>query len=171
VTNAGKWSDPNVDPIAKLDAVVSEFADRYGVIPNRMILALANWVTLRNHPEVIKRQPGAANIGINLAQLSAMLALPVEFRVDDCYIGTTGFGSSTDVKAAKTIGYAMLFLAQNVASTDDPSWLKTTRRTASGFNGIRKYRDESCNSDVFFLEEEEDVVCSSALCGQLITIS
>ena len=42
-------------------------------------------------------------------------------------------------------------------------WAEATR---SG-----KYRDETCGSDIFFLEDEEDVVCASALCATLITIS
>jgi hypothetical protein len=171
VTNAGKFSDANVDPIAKLDDCIVEFANRTGRMPNRGIMALDNWVTLRNHPEVIKRQPGAANIGISLAQLSGMLAAPVDFRLNKTYIGTTGFGSSTDVKAAKVKGYVMLWLASDVATLEDPSWLKTTSRDSNGFAGVMQYRDNTCNSDIFYLDDEEDVVCASALCATLITIS
>lgn len=171
VTNAGKWSDANVDPIKVLDDCIVEFANRTGRAPNRGILALDNWVTLRNHPEAIKRQPGAANIGISLPQLSSMLAAPIDFRVNKCYIGTTGFGSSTDVKAAKGKGYMMLFLAEDMATLEDPSWLKTTSRDANGFAGVMSYRDNTCNSDIFYLDDEEDVVCASALCASLITIS
>jgi hypothetical protein len=171
VTNAGKWSDPNVDPIAKLDDEIVAFANRTGRMPNRGILALDNWVTLRNHPEVIKRQPGAASIGVSLAQLSSMLATPVDFRINQTYIGTTGFGSATDVKAAKVKGYMMLFLSAPVATLEDPSWLKTTSRDASGFAGVMQYRDNTCNSDIFYLDDEEDVVCASALCATLVTIS
>jgi hypothetical protein len=171
VTNSGKWSEANVDPIKVLDDQVVEFANRTGRIPNRGILALDNFVTLRNHPEVIKRQPGAANIGVSLAQLSAMLAAPIEFRLNSCYIGTTGFGSSTDVKAAKVKGYMMLFLGQDITTVEDPSWLKTTSRDAAGFVGIMSYRDNPHNSDIFYLEDEEDVVCASALCATLVTIS
>ena len=171
VTNSGKWSDPNIDPIKVLDDEIVLFSNRTGRLPNRGILALDNWVTLRNHPEVIKRQPGAANIGVSLAQLSAMLAAPVDFRLNKTYIGTTGFGSSTDVKAAKVKGYAMLWLASDVPTVEDPSWLKTTSRDESGFSGILEYRDNTCASDIMYLDDEEDVVCASALCGQLITIS
>lgn len=171
VANSGKWSDANVDPIKVLDDQIVEFANRTGRVPNRMLLALDNWVTLRNHPEVIKRQPGAANIGITLSQLSAMLAAPVEARLNSCYIGTTGFGSATDVKAAKAKGYAMLFLASDMATLEDPSWLKTTVRDSAGFAGVMQYRDNTCNSDIFYLDGEEDVVCASALCATLITIS
>lgn len=171
VTNSGKWSNANIDPIKVLDDEIVEFANRTGRLPNRGILALDNWVTLRNHPEVIKRQPGAANIGISLAQLSAMLAAPIEFRLNQTYVGTTGFGSSTDVKAAKVKGYAMLWLSSAAPTVEDPSWLKTTRRDANGMAGIKEYRDETCSSDIMFLEDEEDVVCASALCAQLITIS
>jgi hypothetical protein len=134
-------------------------------------MALDNWVTLRNHPEVIKRQPGSANIGVSLAQLSAMLAAPIDFRLNKTYIGTTGFGSSTDVKAAKVKGYCMLWLANDVPTVEDPSWLKTTSRDASGFSGVMEYRDNTCNSDIMYLDDEEDVVCASPLCGQLISIT
>lgn len=171
VTNAGKFSDANVNPIEKLDDCIVEFANRTGRPPNRGIIALDNWVTLRNHPEVIKRQPGAANIGISLAQLSAMLAAPIDFRLNKTYIGTTGFGSSTDVKAAKVKGYIMLWLASDLATVEDPSWLKTTSREVSGMNGIMEYRDNTCNSDIMYLDDEEDVVCASALCATLITIN
>lgn len=171
VTDAGKFSAANVDPIKKLDDVIAEFTNRSGVIPNRGLIALDNWITLRNHPEVIKRQPGAANIGITLAQLQAMLAVPVEFRISKTYIGTTGFGSSTDVKAAKILGYAMLFNASDVATTEDVSAFKTFRDSDMAIEGIKTYRDETCSSDIYFLEGQEDVQCISALLATLITIS
>jgi hypothetical protein len=171
VTNSGKWSNANIDPIQVLDNEIVEFANRTGRMPNRGIMALDNFVTLRNHPEVIKRQPGAANIGISLAQLSAMLAAPIEFRLNKTYIGTTGFGSSTDVKAAKVKGYCMLWLSADVPTTEDPSWLKTMSRDNAGFSGVMQYRDNTCASDIFYLDDEEDVVCASALCATLVTIS
>jgi hypothetical protein len=170
VTNAGKWSDANTDPIAKLDAVIVEFANRTGVIPNRGIMALDNWVTLRNHPEVIKRQPGAANIGISLAQLSAMLCVPIDFRLSSTYIGTTGFGSSTDVKAAKGVGYSMIWNAADMPTTEDPSAWKTLQVNNQPFDAVMSYRDNTCNSDMFYIEQQEDVVCASALLATLITI-
>ena len=171
VANSGKWSDANVDPIKVLDDEIAAFADRTGRLPNRGILSLNNWITLRNHPKAIARQPGAAIVGISLAQLSGMLAVPIEFRINQTYVATTGFGSSTNVKAAKVNGYCMLWLGQDMATVEDPSWLKTTSRDLSGFAGIKQYRDETCGSDIFFLEDEEDVVCASALCATLIAIS
>jgi hypothetical protein len=65
----------------------------------------------------------------------------------------------------------MLFLAEETATLEDPSWLKTTSREAKGFAGVMNYRDNTCNSDIFYLDDEEDVVCASALCASLITIS
>jgi hypothetical protein len=171
VSNSGKWSNANIDPIKVLDDEIVEFANRTGRLPNRGILALDNWVTLRNHPLVTARQPGSANIGVSLLQLSAMLAAPIDFRLNKTYIGTTGFGSSTDVKAAKIKGYAMLWLGNDTPSLMDPSWLKTTSRDNAGFGGVMQYRDNTCNSDIFYLDDEEDVVCASALCAQYITIS
>ena len=171
VTNSGKWSSGSIDPIKVLDDEIAQFANRTGRLPNRGILALDNWITLRNHPELIKRQPGAANIGVSLDQLSAMLAAPIQFRLNKTYVGTTGFGSSTDTKAAKVLGYCMLWLGQDNATLMDPSWLKTTSRDNGGFGGVMQYRDNTCASDIFYLDDEEDVVCASALCAQLFTIS
>jgi hypothetical protein len=171
VTNSGKWSNGNVDPVKVLDDEIVQFTNRTGRPPNRGIMALDEWVVLRNHPELIKRQPGAANIGISLAQLSAMLAVPIEFRLNKTYIGTTGFGSSTDVKAAKVKGYCMLFLAEDMTTLMDPSWLKTTSRENKGFSGVMQYRDNTCNSDIFYIDDEEDVVSASALCAQLIAVT
>jgi hypothetical protein len=171
VTNSGKWSDANTDPIAVLDAEIVEFANRTGRMPNRGTLALDNWTTLRNHPEVIKRQPGSANIGVSLLQLSAMLAAPIEFKLNKTYVATTGFGSSTDKKAAKVKGYCMLWLASDVPTLDDPSWLKTTSREQAGFAGVMQYTDNTCNSEIYYIDDEEDVVCASALCAQLIAIT
>jgi len=170
VSNSGKWSDANIDPVKVLDDEIVAFANRTGRLPNRGVLALDNWVALRNHPKVIARQPGAANIGISLQQLSGMLAAPIEFRLNKAYIATTGFGSATDVKAAKVKGYCMLWLAADMPTLEDPSWLKTTARDANGFSGILEYRDNTCNSDIYYLDDEEDVVCASALCATLITI-
>jgi hypothetical protein len=171
VTNGGKWSDANIDPIKKLDDIIVEFTNRSGMIPNRLLLALDNWVTLRNHPEVVKRQPGAANIGVSLEQLSAMLCVPLKCRLSSTYIGTTGFGSSTDVKAAKTTGYAMLFNASDMPTQEDPSAFKTMQPNDTPFDAVKTYRDETCSSDIFFIEAQEDVVCASALLATLITIS
>lgn len=171
VSNSGKWSNANIDPIKVLDDEIVEFANRTGRLPNRGIMALDNFVTLRNHPLVTARQPGSANIGVSLSQLSAMLAAPIEFRLNKTYIGTTGFGSSTDVKAAKVKGYCMLWLSSDTPTLMDPSWLKTTSRDNAGFGGVMQYRDNTCNSDIFYLDDEEDVVCASALCAQYITIS
>jgi hypothetical protein len=171
VTNVGKWSDPNVDPIAKLDDAIVEFVDRSGVMPTRMIMALNNWVTLRNHPETIKRQPGAANVGITIQQLSGMLAVPLEIRISRAYLGTTGFGSATDVKQAKVKGYAMLFSAADVPSTEDPSAFKTFARNSNALDAVMMYRDNTCNSDIFYVEAEESVESVSALLATLITIS
>jgi hypothetical protein len=171
VTNAGKWSDPNVDPIGKLDDTIVEFVNRSGAMPNRMLLALDNWVTLRNHPEVIKRQPGSANIGVSLEQLSAMLCLPLEIRISQTYIGTTGFGSSTDVKAAKVKGYSMIWKADQMPTAEDASAFKTMVVGDTPFDGVMMYRDNTCASDIFYIEAQEDVVCASALLASLVTIS
>jgi hypothetical protein len=171
VTNGGKWTDANVDPIAKLDDIIVEFTNRTGRLPNRGMLALDNWVTLRNHPEVLKRQPGAANIGISLPQLSAMLSIPIEFRLNKTYIGTTGFGSSTDVKAAKVKGFCMIFSASDVATVEDPSAFKTLSPNQTPFDSVMSYRDNTCNSDIYYIEAMEDVVCASELLSTYITIS
>jgi hypothetical protein len=171
VANAGKFSSANIDPIAVLDDVIVEHTDRCGLPPNRGIIALNNWATLRNHPEAIKRQPGSSNVGITLDQLKGMLCVPVDFRINKTYIGTTGFGSTTDVKAPKIKGYIMLWNASDMPTNEDPSAFKTMQPDDKPFDAVMQYRDNTCGSDIFYIEQQEDVVCASALMATLITVS
>ena len=169
--NAGKWSDPNVDPIADIDAQILGIYEASGIMPNRMSLDLGSWQKLRNHPKVIARQPGAALVGLTLAQLSALLLAPLEIRLAIGSVGTTGFGSSTTTKAAVQSAVALVFFAQSAATQFDPSAVKTFTPTAQSFDGVREYRDESCNSDVFYIEVEEDIVSISAVLLRKIAVT
>lgn len=168
---SGTWSNANIDPIKKIDDEILAFYNRTGMMPNRGVIDLASWVKLRNHPEVIKRQPGSANIGITLAQLSAMLAIPMEFRIVSAVVDSSGFGDATSSKAAVAANKCAIFYASPGASVYDPSALKVFTPTAESFESVKQYRAENIASDIFYLDGAQVITPVSALLFTLITVS
>jgi hypothetical protein len=162
-TNAGAWSNPNVDPVADIDAAIAQVYAASGMLPNRMTLDFGSWQKFRNHPKVIARQPGAAIVGVSLQQASSMFSAPLEVRLAAGAKGTTGFGSSTTTKAAVQSAVCLVFRAEPSATAYDPSALKTFSPSANGFDAVKQYREESSSSDIFYIEVEEDIVSVSAL--------
>ena len=81
-SGAGAWSSDEVDPIAELDDTILAIALATGRMPNAMVIGLSAFKTLRHHPLVKARQPGAAIVGATVAQVAAMLINPdIEIRV------------------------------------------------------------------------------------------
>lgn len=160
--DSGSWSNANIDPIAKIDAAIAQIHTLTGLVPNRLSIDLSSWIKLRNHPKVMARQPGAVNIGITLAQLVGMLAVPLECRLVAGSAGTTGFGSSTTTKASIQSATVLVFFAQPTASQYDPSALKTFTPNSQSFAAVRQYRDDTCSSDMFYIDVEEDIASISA---------
>ncbi len=171
--DAGKWSNANIDPLAKLDGVIEQIYNATGMLPNRMGMDLGSWIKLRNHPNVIKRQPGSANIGVSTEQLRAMLATDVEVRMFRSVVNASGsgFGQTTSAKTAVAAGKVLVFFAQPAASIDDASAFKTFSPSAEGWESVRQYRDERVASDLFFLDASEAIVSIAPTLAVLITIS
>jgi hypothetical protein len=70
------------DPIAKLDEQIEALATDTGRMPNRLVIGLPLWNKLRNNAKVIARFPGAASIGVSMAQFSSLLLNPsIDIRV------------------------------------------------------------------------------------------
>jgi hypothetical protein len=161
VTNAGVWSAP-ADPLAKIDAEINAFYVRTGMLPNRFGMDFASWLKLRNHPEVIKRQPGSANIGVTLGQLSQMLAAPVECRLFTAAVEAS-FGANTASKTAVAANTALLFYAQDGATVYDPSAIKVFTPLETAFDSVKQYREDQTNSDIFYIEANEAITSISAL--------
>ena len=121
----GVWSDPDVDPIAELDEQIEAIAVATGMMPNRMVFGIGAWRVFRNHPKVIARQPGAAQIGISTDQGAKMLLNPgIEIRVGVLSRDTKKFGAAKN--AVNIVGAEVyLFYGSQSPTTYDPSFAKT----------------------------------------------
>ena len=141
------------------------------MLPNRFAIDFASWVTLRNHPLVTARQPGSANIGVTLPQLSAMLAAPVEARILSGSYETAGFGANTSSKVAVASGKALLLYANSNATVYDPPALKVFTPSAESFESVKQYREDASNSDIYYIETSEAIKSVSALLNTVFTIT
>ncbi len=161
--NAGKWTEANIDPVKQIDDGVAQIESLSGLVPNRLMMDLASWIKFRNHPEVRGRFPGAPVVGISLAQAAGLFAVPMEIRIAKGTKATAGFGSSTTTKASIVSSTALLFYAQDQVTEYDPTALKTMTPNPESFQSVKQYRDDTCASDMFYIDVEEDIVAASAL--------
>ena len=169
--DAGKWSNPNIDPIKKLDGLIEQMYTATGKMPNRLGLDLGSWIKLRNHPLVMARQPGSPNIGINLTQLTAMLAVPLDARLVIGLRTTTGFGQSTQTKAAMLSAKCLLFHNQQNPSEYDPSAFKTFSPDAAGISDVSSYPEDQTNSLIYKIDMLEDIESTGVLLAILVNIT
>src|SRR5690606_14049884 len=92
VGGIGTWggATSTADPIAELDALIEEMATATGMMPNRLALGLPAWRRIRHNPQVIKRFPGAASVGVTLQQFAGLLLNPqLDIRVGILSADTT----------------------------------------------------------------------------------
>ncbi len=172
VSGVGIWSDASVDPIAELDGQIEALITATGRVPNRMVIGATAWTILRNHPKVIARQPGAAIVGITLAQLAQMLRSPsIEIREGVLSGDANKFGKG---KAASNLLGAELtiFYASPFPTLYDPSFMKTISVGGKGgVTSVWTYRDNSCRSDIHAVDWSSDIKLTSAVCGRRIVLS
>lgn len=169
--NAGAWSNANIDPIDKIDGVIQQIYEASGQLPNRIGMDFGSWRKLRNHPKVIARQPGSANIGVTQNQLQGMLAAPVESRLFTAVKGTYGFANATTTKTAVASGKCLVWYASASPTAYDPSAIKTFRVTQNGWSNVMTYRNPNQTGDLFYLDSEEVVKKISALLLVVISIT
>lgn len=159
--DAGKWTNANIDPIAKIDGIIKQVYESTGLMLNRGACDFGSWIKLRHNPTVIARQPGAQNIGVTWQQVQNMLAAPVDFRVFNAIRGTTGFGSATTTKSAVASGTLLMWFAQPAPTQYDPSALKTFSTFAGGWDSVREYQKPDQTGTTYFLDANEDLVSVS----------
>lgn len=171
VDGIGVWSNAANDPVKEIDDVIMAIAIATGTMPNAIAFGLGAWNIFRNHPMVIKRQPGAALIGLTTGQAVQMLLNPaIEVRVGIMSKDTTKWGNTKS--ASNIIGAEVYVFHRSVTPTlFDPSMAKTFMAGVSGVSAVREYRDDSCRSDIYAIDYSEDIKLTSSACGSRITIS
>lgn len=153
----GDWSNANSDPIAELDLFIEEITKTTGRMPNRMAMGIHAWKTFRNHPNVIKRQPGAQVVEITFSQAAQMLLNPnIELRVGLLSHDMMKFGAP---KVAENILGSEVFIFYANATPDlyDPSFAKTFMGRRGSVMSVRTYRDERSRSDIHAIDWSEDI--------------
>jgi hypothetical protein len=140
-------------------------------MPNRLVIGLPLWNKLRNHAKVIARFPGAASVGVTMAQFASLLLNPsIDIRVGILAKDLAKLG------AAKTnqniVGQQLVVFHANPSPTlYDPSFMKTFRLRRGGVDVVRTYRDDSARSDILAVDWSEDIRVTSPVCARKVTAS
>ena len=159
------------DPIAKIDEQIEALATDTGRMPNRLVIGLPLWNKLRNNAKVIARFPGAASVGVSMAQFGSLLLNPsIDIRVGILAKDTTKLGAA---KAnVNIVGQQLVVFHANASPTlYDPSFMKTFRLRRGGVDVVRTYRDDSARSDILTVDWSEDIRVTSSVCARKVTAS
>ena len=167
----GAWSNDAKDPVAELDEVIEAIAKDTGQMPNAILMGMTAWRRFRNNAKVVAKQPGAALIGLNQGQASALLINPsTEIRLSTMAVDTTKQGK-TRSNAFVNGDDVYVFVRSATPTIYDPSALKTFAGGRGGVSAVREYRDESSRSDVYAVDWSRDVKVTSAISIKRITTS
>lgn len=144
----GVWSSANVDPIDEIDEQIAAIA-RYGM-PNRMTLDIGAWRLAKNNPKVKARFSAK---GFSLQDFASQLLNPgIQIHLTAVGLNTYGFGNASQTKTAALGSECWVYNSLDAATAYDPSMAKTFATRKELFNGVGTYRDETCASDVYFLD-------------------
>jgi hypothetical protein len=167
----GVWSNDSNDPVDEIDARIEAIAKDTGQLPNAILMGMTAWRRFRQNAKVVAKQPGAALIGLNQGQASAMLINPsVEIRLSTMAYDTTKEGK-TRSNSFVNGDDVYIFVRSASPTIYDPSALKTFAGGRGGVSAVREYRDESSRSDVYAVDWSRDVKVTSAISIARITTS
>ena len=167
----GTWSAATTDPVVQMDYLIEGIAKSTGQLPNAILMGMTAWRRFRNNAKVIEKQPGAALIGLNQGQASAMLINPsTEMRLSTMAYDTTKEGT-TRSQAFVNGDDVYIFVRSASPTIYDPSALKTFAGGRGGVSAVREYRDESSRSDIYAVDWSRDVKVTSAISIERITTS
>ena len=165
----GKWGVATVDPVVQLDYLIEQVAKDTGQLPNAILMGMTAWRRFRNNAKVVDKQPGAALIGLNVGQASAMLVNPsTDIRVATMAYDTTKQGK-TRSNSFVNGDDVYIFYRSATPTIYDPSAFKTFVGGRGGVTAVREYRDESSRSDVYAVDWSRDVKLTSAVSVKRIT--
>ena len=159
------------DPIAKIDDHIEALARDTGRMPNRLVIGLPPWNKLRNNAKVIARFPGAASVGVTMAQFASLLLNPsIDVRVGIMSQDTAKLGLAKHT--VNIVGLQLVVFHATASPTlYDPSFMKTFRLRRGGVDVVRTYRDDSARSDILAVDWSEDIRVTSPVCARKLTAS
>ena len=165
----GTWAAAGTDPVVQIDYLIESIAKTTGQLPNAILMGMTAWRRFRNNAKVIEKQPGAALIGLNQGQASAMLITQsAEIRLSTMAYDTTKQGK-TRSNSFVNGDDVYIFVRSASPTIYDPSALKTFAGGRGGVSAVREYRDESSRSDIYAVDWSRDVKVTSAISIARIT--
>jgi hypothetical protein len=171
VGGVGVWGTDTNDPVDELDAQIEAIAKDTGQMPNAILMGMTAWRRFRSNAKVVAKQPGAALIGLNAGQASAMLVnSAIDIRIATMAYDTTKEGK-TRSNSFVNGDDVYVFNRSATPTIYDPSAFKTFVGGRGGVTAVREYRDESSRSDVYAVDWSRDVKLTSAISVKRITTS
>jgi len=168
----GAWSsNANANPIDEIDEMIEAIATATGLMPNRMVIGLGAWRTLKNHAKVIERLNGAAEKSVSLDVFAGMLLNPqIDIRVGILSIDANKTGKAA-AKSNIVGSEIFLFHGNDNPTQYDPGFAKTFSIGSNSVESVRMYREERNRSDILAVDWSEDVQVVSSICAKRITVS
>ncbi len=168
----GAWSsNANANPIDEIDEMIEAIATATGLMPNRMVIGLGAWRTLKNHAKVIERLNGAAEKSVSLDVFAGMLLNPqIDIRVGILSIDANKTGKAA-AKSNIVGSEIFLFHGNDNPTQYDPGFAKTFSISSNSVESVRMYREERNRSDILAVDWSEDVQVVSSICAKRITVS
>jgi hypothetical protein len=169
VGGVGVWGSDANDPVDELDAQIEAIAKDTGQMPNAILMGMTAWRRFRSNAKVVAKQPGAALIGLNAGQASAMLVnSAIDIRIATMAYDTTKQGK-TRSNSFVNGDDVYIFNRSATPTIYDPSAFKTFVGGRGGVTAVREYRDESSRSDVYAVDWSRDVKLTSSISVKRIT--
>ena len=167
MVKVGNWSNPNVDPIAELDAALVQIA-RY-MTPTSIVMDVSAWAKAKNNPLVKARFIAA---GFTLEMFAAQLVVPnIKIKLTSQAFNSLGFGNAAQSKRA-ALGCECWISCNSPNPTPyDPSFMKTFTVNSEMFAGVKEYRDDTIASQVYVLDWHAQPVIVAPQLVARITVS
>lgn len=169
----GKWSNANVDPFDEMDEQIESLITECGLPAGtelRVLWGIKALRIMRGNPNVKKMFPGAAQVKITAQMIADGLLVPAATKVGLLSYDTAELGATKS--AANIIGADVwIFLASQMPTNFDPSFMKVFTVRGGSISAVKMYRDDTCRSDVYAVDVSEDIKVTGSACVKRFTIS
>ncbi len=174
VDGKGNWSNAGIDPIDQLDEQIEALVTDVGSSNNlNLVMSVAAWRALRNHPKVKARCTGVQVGGITPAQFNGLTMIPVKLVVGAISKLSSKEGQTISAGGKTNVigGNAILTYSVPNPTVYDPSAFKCFTTGAGNVQAVRSYTDQSDRFDVHAVDWVEDIQKTSSLCAKLLAIT
>lgn len=169
MANKGDWGNPNVDPIAELNAAIKAVWLATGMVPNTVLFDFGAWCLFSSHPKIAGRMPGADLAQVSPDRIQRLLVNPackVEI-VETAVLSGGGLGNASATKAGILGGSVLVLNSSPVPTAYDPSFMKSFAPSAQLFTDVYEYPEAP---HLTWLENDWTVdpqVVASGLCKRI----